>query len=121
MTTVVNTFGFNGSALSHQPTTHKWIDDREMGVSGDGHAVYPAVREYELTWDFLSAAEFNEIYTHFLSIGVTGSVVANLPQYASSPYQFYAYSGCLLRKPMYNGFFENYYEGVKLLIVRIHV
>lgn len=119
MTTVTNAFKIAGVAISHQPTSHKWVERREMGLTGDGHAVYPSIREYELAWDFLSPSEFNELYTHYLSIGVTGSVAVELPQHASATYQFYAYSGCILREPSYQDFFDNYYTNVKLLVVRI--
>jgi hypothetical protein len=119
MTTVQNAFKINGSSISHQPTDHRWVNRNEIGITGDGHAVYPAIREYELTWDFLTPTEFNEIYTHFLSIGTTGSVAVELPRYANSSYSFYAYSGCILREPTFDAYHENYYTNVKLLIARI--
>ena len=120
MTTIVNSFGWNGVTGSFQPTTHNWVPRDPIGIDGNGHAVYPAVREYEITWDFLSAAEFNTLYGYFLATGATGTIVSMLPKYPPIPsYGFYAYSGTVLREPTFKDFFENYYTDVKLLIVKI--
>lgn len=120
MTTIVNSFGFNGVTGSFQPTTHGYVPRELIGIDGAGHGVYPAVREYELTWDFLSAEEYNTLYGYFLACGTTGTIVSMLPKYPPIPsYQFYAYSGTVLREPTYKDFFENYYTDVKLLIVKI--
>lgn len=115
----VNDFKINGTSLTHQPTDHHWQERDSIGRDGNGRLIYPALREYELKWDFLDATEFNEIYTYFLAVGATGSVVASLPQYGNSTYQFYAYSGCILEEPEFSTYFENYYQGVRLLIARI--
>ena len=120
MTTVVNSFSINGVLLTHQPTEHGWQNREIVGVDGNGHNVYVATREYQLEWDFLDATEFNEIYGYFLSVGNTGTAVVGLPQYPPvGVYQFYSYSGCVLYEPTYEGYMENYYKSVKLLIVKI--
>lgn len=116
--TVLNTFSFNGTLVA-QPTDHHWIDRDQIGVDGNGVAVYVAPRQYEIKWDFLDTDEFDLIYTFFQAQGVTGSVVSSLPRWDSSPYNFYAYSGTILREPTYDGWFQNYYTNVRLLIVRI--
>ena len=113
------TFKLGGTTLTQQPTTHKWVNSDPVGIDGNAHAMYPAFREYEIEWDFLSAAQFNEIKNYFTSIGNTGSIVASLPQYGASTYTFFDYTGCVLREPQYDSYFEQYYQGVKLLIVRI--
>lgn len=114
-----NAFKINGVALSHQPSDHNWKDRDILGVDGNGHAIYPSPREYELTWDFLSSTEFQEIYAYYQAIGHTGTAVVELPQWANATYQFFAYSGCVLREPTFGKYFENYYSDVKLLIVKI--
>jgi hypothetical protein len=120
MPTIVNSFGWNGVTGSFQPTTHGWVPRSEIGIDGNGHAVYPSVREYQLEWDFLSAAEFNTLYGYFLATGATGTIVSMLPKYPPIPsYSFHAYSGTVLREPTFKDFFENYYTDVKLLIVKI--
>lgn len=120
MTTVVNSFGFNGVTLTYQPTSHGFVPRSEIGIDGNGHAVYPALREYELNWDFLTIEEFNNLYGYFLATGATGTVVSSLPQWPPvGVYQFYNYSGTVLREPTVSELYENYAKDVKLLIVRI--
>lgn len=122
MTDVVfNTFGFNGTTLSAQPTSHKWIMSDQIGEDGSGRGIYAAYNQYELKWDFLTPAEFNEIYNFFQAIGQTGTVVASLPKFNDTTYVFYGYSGCVLRKPDVGEWFQNYVSDVRMLIVRILV
>ena len=115
----MNAFKINGTSLTHQPTTHKWVDRDAVGVDGNAHSIYPAFREYELRWDYLSATEFNEVYGYYSAVGQTGTVVASLPRYSTSTYAFFDYTGCVLQEPRFGGFFEEYYEDIQLLIVRI--
>lgn len=117
--TVFNTIGFNGTTLSIQPTSGKWVNKELIGVDGSGRGIYPAYRDFELKWDFLTPAEFNEIYTFFQAIGQTGTVVATLPQFNATEYQFYNYSGCVLRELQAEEYWQNYISSASLLIVRI--
>lgn len=115
---VFNTFAFNGVTGS-QPTTHGWVHKEMIGVDGNGVAIYPRFSSYEMMWDFLSTDEFNQIYSAYSVQGTTGSTVSSLPKWNTSPYQFYAYSGTILREPEYKDWFQNFYTDVRLLIVRI--
>jgi len=117
--TVFNVIAFNGTVLNAQPSSHKWVAKTEIGVDGSGRGIYPLYREYELKWDFLSTDEFQQIYNFFLSIGQTGTIVATLPQFNAADYQFYSYSGTILREPEIGDYFQNYISDVKMLIVRI--
>jgi hypothetical protein len=119
--TVFNTFAFNGTVLDAQPTTHGWVHKEPIGIDGNGIAIYPNFGSYEMRWDFLSTDQFDQIYDYFNNQGTTGSVVAALPKWHTSPYQFYSYSGSVLREPEYKDWFQNYYTDTKLLIVRILV
>lgn len=119
--TVFNVIAFNGTVLTAQPSSHKWIPGDLIGEDGSGRGIYAAYNQYELKWDFLTPAEFNEIYNYFLAIGQTGTVVATLPQFNATEYQFYSYSGTVLRKPEVGEYFQNYLSDVKMLIVRILV
>lgn len=118
--TVLNTIGFNGYSFSHQPTDHHWVERDQVGVDGNGIAVYVAPRQYELKWDFLDTDEWNEIYAYFSAQGTTGTITARLPKWNATPYQFFAYSGCQIREMSYDNWFQNYYSGVRLLICRIN-
>lgn len=115
---VLNTFALNGTTIA-QPTDHHWLERQSVGTDGNGVEVYVAPRQYELKWDFLDTDEWNSIYSIFLAQGVTGSVVASLPQWNTTPYAFYAYSGTIIRELTYDNWFQNYYSNVRLLIVKI--
>ena len=116
-----NDFKINGTSLTHQPSEHRWKERDPLGLTGDGKPLYDAFHEYELEWDFLNPTEYNEIFTYYSAIGITGSAVVSLPRYAFATYTFFAYSGCLLSEPTYENYFEEYYQGVRLLITRIRV
>lgn len=118
--TTDNAFKINSTLLTHQPTEHSWNNREAIGTDGNGRNIYPAPRAYELKWDFLDTAEFNEIYGYYALIGNTGTVSVDLPQYRSTTYQFHTYSGCILQEPTFEGYFENYYMNVRLLIVRVN-
>lgn len=113
-----NTFSFNGTLVA-QPTTHGWSPKDMVGVDGNGIAIYPRFRSYEIRWDFLDTEEFDQIYSYFIAQGTTGTIVSSLPKWNTSPYTFYAYSGTVLREPEYKDWFQNYYTDVKITVVRI--
>lgn len=116
---ITGTFAFNGTELLLQPTTHKWVDKEPLGVTGEARTVYPGVREYELHWDLVSMEDFSQLVSFFGGIQTSGSVVADLPKYATSPYQFYSYSGCQLREPTIGEFYISYVKDVSLLIMKV--
>ena len=112
-------YKINGTDITLQPTTGKWVDREQIGIDGNGRALYSALREFELTWGLVSASEFNQLKGFFDSIGSTGSVVATLPQYGASSYTFYDYTGCILREMEAGEYFEERITDTKLLIVKI--
>jgi hypothetical protein len=114
------TYKINGTILSLQPTTGRWIDRDSIGADGNGHAVYSGKREFELRWGLMRTDEFNEIQGLYNAIGNTGSAVVELPQYAGSTWNFREYSGTVLREPEAGEFFEMTVTDVRLLIVKIN-
>lgn len=118
---VTNTFRINGTLLSLQPTEHGWIKRTQYGVDGAGHPIVPAYGQYQLSWDIMSPSEFSQLVNLYNSYGVTGTVVADLPQWGNPSGTFYSYSGCIITEPEHSGLFENYYTDVKLLIVGIRI
>lgn len=113
------TYIINGTSLTLQPESGRWIDRDGIGVDGNGHAVYSGVREFEMQWGFMSMSEWNELYGLFVAIGNTGTAVVSLPSYANSSWAFREYSGTVLREPEVGEFFETHVSNVKLLIVKI--
>ena len=113
------TYIINGTTLALQPTSGKWADREQIGVDGNGRAIYSGVREFELQWGVMSASEFNELHGLFDALGGTGTATVSLPEYAGSSYSFKEYSGTVLREPRAGQYFEQYVTDVNLLIVKI--
>jgi len=112
--------GINGIDFPTQPLEHQWSPRRELGIDGNGHPIYSAVREYELKWGVLEPSEVNSLQNYFNSINPTGTVVVTLPKYADSTYGYYAYSGCTLSEPAFGKYFAEHHTSITLLVRNIH-
>ena len=113
------TYRFNATDLTLQPTSGRWLDRETLGIDGNGRAIYPPYREFELKWGLISVSEFQQLNNFFNAIGATGTVVATLPQYGASSYTTYDYSGCILRQVEAGEYFEEWIKDASLLVVRI--
>lgn len=116
---ITGSFAINGSTLLLQPTEHTWVDRSNVGNSGDARPTYPAIRQYKLDWGFMSMSEYAQLESFFEYSQRTGTLVVDLPKFATSPYQFYSYSGCVIQEPTAQKFFETYVAGVSLLILKV--
>lgn len=113
------TYAVNGTDIVTQPTTGRWIPRQAIGIDGNGYAVYPSVREFELKWQAVAPSDYNQIMTWFNSIGHTGTVVVDLPQFGAATYTFFSYTGCILREPEANVYFSQHQTDILLLITNI--
>ena len=113
------TYKINGTELTLQPTNGKWLPKVLMGVDGNGHPIYSAMRDFQLTWQLISPADFNQILLFFNAVITTGSAVAELPKFNSSTYTFYAYTGCVLQEPELAEFFNEYLTNATMVITGI--
>lgn len=113
------TYAINGTDLTMQPTEHSWVDRDSIGISGDGHSIYSAVREYRLVFNLQSASDMNQLVGFFNTVSTTGTIVACLPQWNSPFFIFANYSGCVLREPTFSNYFNEYAEQVTLVIGNI--
>ena len=116
---VTGSFSVNGVTLLMQPTEHSWVDRTNLGISGDARPTYPSVRQYQLSWNFMSMEEFAQLHSFFEYSQHSGTLVVDLPKYATTPYQFYSYSGCTMEEPKAGKFFESYASDVNLLILKV--
>lgn len=112
--------GFNGTGLMLPPTTAGWVTQETIGINGNGHAIYSAVREFQMTFNLTSQGEFYELINYFRQVSVTGTLVATLPQIDSNTFAYKNYSGTILRQPeMQEYFAEEYSSDVRItLLVR---
>lgn len=121
-------YGIGGVPILTQPSVGHWIPRESLGIDGNGHAVYPALREFEMIWEMVDLDTAHQLQDFYDSVSITGTVVVNLPLFnsanvphagLSSTYSFFAYTGCVLREPEFGQYFEYSRQDVKLLIVRI--
>ena len=116
---ISGSFSVNGTQISLQPSEHNWVDRDSLGISGEARPMYPAVRKYSLQWGLMSMTEFNQLVGFYNTVRSSGTVVIDLPKYATTPYQFYSYSGCTLQEPTAGKFFTEWVSDVSLLILKI--
>lgn len=115
------TYAFNGSELSIQPTTGRWMPQSPVGINGNGIPIYPRVREFELRWNLSDPALFNQVRGYFDALQFTGTVVVDLPKYKSADYQFYSYSGCSLYQPDLGTYFTEHIQDLVMIVGNIVV
>ena len=109
----------NGTELSLQPTSGKWVDRPILGFSGNGHPEYPSVREFEIRWQLSLPADANEVYELYRQLDVTGTATVSLPRYKYSSYEFREYSGTTLGEPSSNEYFNQTETEITLIIYGI--
>lgn len=113
------TYKVNGTTLTTQPESGEWKERDEIGKDGNGRPIYASPREFEMKWGLVSMSDWAQLRTFFQSVGATGTVVVELPQYGASSWTFYAYSGCILSEPQLGVFFEEYISDARLIVSKI--
>lgn len=115
-------YAINNVTFIDDPSTGKWIPRKSLGYDGQAHPMYPAPYDYELDWDIISSAGFQQLENFYLA-QTTGTVVANLPMYGINDFVFFPYSGCTLDEIAVDTYFapEGYLMKTKLMIHNIKV
>src|SRR3990167_8565475 len=108
-------YGVNGVNLILQPTEGEWIERDKHGVDGGGHTIYSAVRQFEMRFQLTPMSDLQQVINFYNSVGATGTVVVDLPQWGASDYRFYSYSGCTLQEPTFGPYFEEYGQDSRLI------
>ena len=112
-------YTINGTTLTLQPTSGRWIDRPILGFSGNGHPEYAGVREFELRWQLSSRSDANQLQGLYDALNVTGTAAVGLPKYRTSTWEFYTYSGCTLGEPSSAEFFEKHETEIILMVYGI--
>lgn len=113
------TYAINGTDLSIQPTSGRWLPQNMVGINGNGIPIYPRVREFEIRWNLTDPALAEQVRGYFAALQFTGTVVVDLPKYASSTYQFYSYSGCSLYQPERGTYFAEHITDIVMVVGNI--
>jgi hypothetical protein len=112
-------YAINGTELSIQPTTGRWMPQSVVGINGNGIPIYPRVREFELRWNLSDPALVNTLRTYFNALQFTGTVALDLPQLESADYRFYRYSGCSLYQPERGAYFAEHITDLVMIVGNI--
>lgn len=113
------TYKINGVEMTLQPTTGRWVPKQLVGITGDGHHVYPSIREFEMRWQLGSPSDVDQLVTWFETQVLTGTLVVTLPQWHRSSYTFYDYTGCTMSEPEFDVYFNENITNVALVIRNI--
>ena len=115
------TYKINNTSLTLQPTSGRWLTRDIMGIDGNGHPVYPAIRQFEMKWDLITEAEYYQLQNFYDTLVITGSTTVEIPRYkpVSGVYTFDVYTGCIIYEPEAAEFFEMHRLNAKMLIVNI--
>lgn len=119
------TTGLSGTyavnAVNICPENGHWIPKPAIGIDGNGHSIYPAFKDFELSWGFISMSDFSTLYDAYLLVSNTGTITVDLPDITASDFRFTRYSGCIVHEPQVGEYFEGYVTDVRLLITSIRV
>jgi len=118
---VTGSYAINGSDLALQPTSGRWMPTTILGVTGDGHPIYPAIRQFEMRWNINAQSDVNALVNYFNTTAITGTASVDLPEYNSSVYQFKTYSGCVLFEPSRSEYFTEHTREFVLYVGNIRV
>lgn len=108
--------------LIDQPTVGRWVPREIVGIDGTGHPVYPATREFEMSWNLISPACYNQIYLMFRNASGTAYITAELPIYGGSAFNFRLYSGCTIQDITFGDEYftdDGYIPNVRLTLMNI--
>ena len=120
------TQGYSGSYSANgvsifQPTEGQWVGKDLLGIDGQGRKVYPALKEFQLSWGLLTTTQLSQLINLQLAVSSTGSVVIDLPEWGASGYIFKSYSGTYISEPEVGAYFSEHVTDTKLVVSNIRV
>ena len=116
---ISGTFSINGTELTLQPSSGRWVEKEIVGYDGSGRPVYPAVGEFDLSWDLVPTSDLKQLIDFYDYVSNTGTCVADLPKWGDNEYMFYSYSGTFPNRPTVGDYFVGYVTDVKMKISNI--
>lgn len=113
-------YRINGTEFIIQPTTGRWMERGMLDMSGDGHPIYGAVREFELRWNLISQDQVEQAQEWYERT-ISGTVSIDLPKFRGSTYEFQTYSGCSLYEPGRGVYFTEHTTEFILMVGNIRI
>ena len=112
-------FAINGTKFILQPTEGSWEDRDNLGMDGNGHPIYPAVREFHIKWELAHPTDVKQLIDAYDAVSNTGTAVFDLPKWGDVDYLFYSYSGCTIQEPQIGPYFNGWITNVRLVIFKV--
>lgn len=114
------TFAVEGVTFQMLPTKAGWRRRDNVGFDGNGHPTYPAVREFEISWNLMHPADWAQIINAYTTVQNTGTVSFDLPAYGNANVNFFQlYSGCTISELEQGEYFMGYITDVSLTIYNV--
>jgi hypothetical protein len=109
----------NGVDFLIQPTSGRWLPRMVLDVTGDGHPVYGAERQFELRWNLSDPSLPDQLRQWFEATIITGTCSVALPYYATGSWSFYTYPNCILYEPERGTYFNEDVTDVVMVVGNI--
>jgi hypothetical protein len=107
------------NAVDICPESSKWVDGDAIGIDGNGHPIYAALREFEFNWGYMNMADYAIIQSARNLVGSTGTITVDLPDLSQSDFRFTRYSGTIIHEPQVGEYFLDHLSNVRVLISNI--
>lgn len=115
------TYKINDVALVTQPTRGTWGIRDSLGLTGDGRAILPAHRVFEMSWDTLDPSGLHQMVSAWQDQDITGTSSVDLPVMGRAPYGFSTFSGVFVEEPEMGSYFEGHYLNVVVRVSRVAI
>jgi hypothetical protein len=109
----------NGNNIP-DPEAGRWDPRRALGVAGDGHNVYPEVRQFQMRWRLLPLDDLKTLYDVFAGAS-SGTSVVELPDPYAGSWTFREFSGVIVHEPTFGDYFEEHVTSVALILSNIQI
>jgi hypothetical protein len=112
-------YKIGGTELLIQPTSGRWLPRESLARDGAGHSVYPGVYQFEMTFQLEFTSGTSQLQDFYDAVAVTGTAVVDLPRYNYPTYEFFSYSGCVIDEPVFDSYFAEHQQEIKLVVSNI--
>jgi len=114
------TYAINGTDFLMQPTKAKWKQRKDVGMDGNGHTIYTAVRDFEISWNLMHPTDWAQIISAYQTVQNTGTITFDLPEYNNpNLFEFQSYSGCIISEPEQGEYFQGWVSDVSILVYNV--
>lgn len=113
------TYKINNTEFTLQPTVGKWLPREQLGIDGNGHAIYPSMYQFEIQWQLAAVSEYYQLLGFFDNLAETGTVSVDLPMLRSATGGFSTYAGCVIDEPEFGGYFNTYPQQISMMVRNI--